>query len=105
MTALDAQVKATALVAYKAVIDHALDNGLEAPLSIDLHEQFIAVWVSASDADAWVASIAVDDEHTHESPLADREIVHLNGRTPLLGIKVQLRFSRVVTPAPLWAVS
>lgn len=93
MTALDAQVRATGLLAYKAVIDHAIDNGLQAPMSIDLTTDALNIWVTGN-ATKWVDSIHVDDEHTLPGLVNGREIVYVTGRLPLLGIRVQLRYSR-----------
>ena len=95
MTALDAKVRATGLIAYRAVIDHAVENGLAAPIEISLDDRGLRVWITSTDADKWVDSIHVDREET-PSRFDDREVVHVTGRTPLLGIKVELRFSRPV---------
>lgn len=106
MTALDTQVRITGLISYKALIDHALDNGLAAPLSIDIDRtDGLRTWVAASDAAKWVDSIHVDTEDTKDGAIGGREIVHVDGRLPLLGIKVQLRYSRRVAPAALRAVT
>ena len=104
MTALDAQVKATGLIAYKALIDHAIENGLHAPSSVDLRDDAVNVWISG-DAAKWVDSIHVDDTATHDGIAFGREIVHVTGRLPLLGVKVQLRYSRRVATPALRAVS
>lgn len=100
-----AQVKATGLIAYKALVDHAIDNGLQCPLSIDLHDEYVKVWLSNEASSRWVESIHVDDEQTRDGVVEDREIVAVTGRLPLLGIKVQLRFSRVAVPSGLRAVT
>lgn len=104
MTALDAQVRATGLIAYQAVVCHAIENGLQAPSSIDLNDEYVKVWLSYSGAGKWVDSIHVDDTTRHDTAVEGREIVRVTGRTPLLGVRVQLRFSRPVAAAPLWAV-
>jgi len=99
VTALDAKVRATGLIAYKALIDHAIENGLQAPSSIDIRHDALGVWING-DATKWVDSIHVDTTTTADGIAFGREIVHVDGRLPLLGIKVQLRFSRrVATPA------
>lgn len=103
MTALDAQVKATGLIAYKAVVDHAIDNGLQCPASLDLDDQYVKVWVTG-DITKWVDSIHVDAKHTRDGVTPGREIVYVAGRLPLLGVKVQLRYSRIVVPTTLRAV-
>lgn len=104
MTALNAQARATGLVAYKALIDHAIENGLQAPTSMDLREDALNVWISG-DASKWVDSIHVDDTSTHDGAAFGRQIVHVTGRLPLLGVKVQLRYSRRIAPAGLRAVT
>lgn len=99
------QVKATGLIAYKALVDHALENALAAPLSVDLSDDALRVWVSAANAPGWVDSIYVDREYTTDTVTVGREIVYVEGRLPLLGVKVQLRFSRRAAPALLRAVT
>lgn len=99
MTALDAQVKATGLISYKAVVDHAIENGLQPPSSIELRDDAVRIWVSG-DAGKWVDSIHVDGEHAREGNAEGRELVYVDGRLPLLGVKVRLTFSRrVAVPA------
>ena len=96
MTALDARVRATGLVAYKALIDHAVENGLPAPTTIVLTNNAIEAWIPQHAATRWLASIHVDTETARPSSLEGREIVTVAGRLPLLGIKVLVKFSRPV---------
>lgn len=93
MTGLDAKVRATALVAYKAAVDHAVENGLPAPESIDLGPHSLRIWITQG-VEQWTASIHVDAETVVPCMTAGREIVYIDGRLPLLGIKVQLRYSQ-----------
>lgn len=97
MTAVDAKVRATASVGYKAVVDHFIEHGLPAPESIELTGDGMRVWVIFG-RQQWVDSIHVD--HTEATTLrgTDRERVRVTGHLPgLLGlIKVELRYSRPV---------
>lgn len=106
MTALDAPVRATAAVGYKAVVDHFVEHGLPAPESIELTGDGMRVWLIFG-RQPWVDSIHVDDEATTPIRGTDRERVHVTGRLPgLLGqVKVELRFSRSVDAVQLQAVT
>ena len=105
MTALDAKVRATGLISYKAVVDHAIENGLQPPSSIELRDDAVRIWVTGNP-DKWVDSIHVDGEHARDGVVEGRELVYVDGRLPLLGVKVRLTFSRrVATAAVLRAVT
>lgn len=106
MTALDARIRATASVGYKAVVDHFVEHGLPAPESIELTGDGMRVWIIFG-RQQWVDSIHVDDEKATPIGGTDRERVHVTGRLPgLLGqVKVELRFSRSVDVPQLQAVS
>lgn len=106
MTALDAQVRATASVGYKAVVDHFIEHGLPAPESIELTGDGMRVWLIFG-RQQWVDSIHVDNEVATRIAGTDRERVHVTGRLPgLLGqVKVELRFSRSTSVTQLQAVS
>lgn len=103
MTALDEKVRATGLLAFKAVIDHAVEHGLPAPDSIELDDRFVRVRIIPPTAAAeWletfdVTSISID-------PVTrDRERVHVVGTLPgLLGkVKIEVRWSRPATGQPI----
>lgn len=100
MTALDGKVRAraTALVGYKAVVDHAIEHGLPAPESIELTDTHLRIWLLQGGGQ-WVESIHIDQTVTEPVPGWDRERIYITGRLPLLGIKVQLRFSRPAVAA------
>lgn len=93
MTTLDAQVRATALCGYKAVVDHAIEHGLPAPESIELGHTHLKVWL-VEGGQAWVETIHVDHTVTRPVVASDRERVYVTGRLPLLGFRVEVRFSR-----------
>lgn len=92
------QVPQMGLLGKKAVIDHAIEHGLTDPEEIGRGDTFVRIWLTGTveESDAWVETIHVDD--TVVEPLAgDRERVRINGRLPLLGIRVEIRFSRPAT--------
>lgn len=86
------------LLGKKAVIDHAIEHGLSDINELGAGDTVVRIWLTGTveESDAWVETIHVDD--TVVEPLAnDRERVRVTGRLPLLGIRVEIRFSR---PAP-----
>lgn len=99
MTGLDTRVPGMGLLAMLEVCNHALTGGLSDPKSMDLGDDRIAVWVDLEGADQWMESIHIDAEYTRPTTSDDRELVYIDGRTPLQGIKIQLRFSRPVVQA------
>ncbi|WP_224279068.1 hypothetical protein [Nocardioides lacusdianchii] len=83
------------LLGKKAVIDHAIEHGLSDPEEIGHGDRCVRVWLTGTveESDAWVDTIHVDD--TVVEPLRrGRERVRVTGRLPLLGIRVEIRFSR-----------
>lgn len=86
------------LLGKKAVIDHAIEHGLTDINELGAGDTAVRIWLTGTveESDAWVESIHVDD--TAVEPLAnDRERVRVTGRLPLLGIRVEIRFSRPST--------
>ena len=106
MTALDKQVRATASVGYKAVVDHFIEHGLAAPESIELRDGGMRVWLIFGKQE-WLDTIHVDDEVVVPVKGTDLERVHATGRLPgLLGqVKVELRYTRRAEATVLQAVS
>lgn len=103
MTALDAQVRATGLVNFKAVVDHAIEHGLPAPASIELTTRAIRVWLT-DGKEEWGQSIHVDHVDTRPSPFPDRVIVYIDGRLPFMNLAIQLCFAREQLGSPLRVV-
>lgn len=87
------QVRATGLVSYKAVVDHAIEHGLPAPATIELTDRFIRVWLTAGK-EAWGESIHVDTIDTRPSPIPDRVMVYVDGRLPFMNLRIQLGFAQ-----------
>lgn len=83
------------LLGMKVVVDHAIEHGLTDPEEIGAGDTFVRVWLTGTvdEADAWVDTIHVDDTVVEPLP-SGRERVRVTGRLPLLGIRVELRFSR-----------
>jgi hypothetical protein len=89
------QVPEMGLLGKKAVIDHAIEHGLTDPEEIGRGDTFVRIWLTGpvEESDAWVETIHVD--HTIVERLTSgRERVRVTGRLPLLGIRVEIRFSR-----------
>jgi hypothetical protein len=93
MTALDSQIRATGLVNFKAVVDHAIEHGLPAPSTIELTDRAIRVWL-VDGKEQWGESIHVDQVDTRPSVLDDRVLVYADGRLPFMNLRIQLAFSR-----------
>jgi hypothetical protein len=89
------QVAMMGLLGKKAVIDHAIEHGLTDPEEIGSGDTFVRVWLTGTveESDAWVETIHVDNTVVEPLP-RNRERVRVTGRLPLLGIRVELRFSR-----------
>ncbi|HEY0889332.1 MAG TPA: hypothetical protein VGE38_06965 [Nocardioides sp.] len=106
MTALDAPVRATAAVGYKAVVDHFVEHGLPAPESIELRDGGMRVWLIFGKNE-WLDTLHVDDEVVVPIVGTDLERVHASGRLPgLLGqVKVELRYTRRAEMPAMQAVS
>lgn len=106
MTALDAKVRATGLIAQQAYVDHAIENGLQPAGSISTHDDGLRLYING-DSTKWVESIHVEQEYTKEAVSDDREMYHVIGLLPakFFGVRVHLVFSRVATPAVLRAVT
>jgi hypothetical protein len=92
------QVAMMGLLGKKAVIDHAIEHGLTDPNEIGAGEDHVRVWLTGTveESDAWVETIHVDDTVVEPLP-RDRERVRVTGRLPLLGIRVEIRYSRPAT--------
>lgn len=83
------------VIAHKAWVDHMVDNGLAAPTAVTLDRPGgLRLWISPPDAAKWVDSIAVDDEREIPGVVPDYVHVHVDGRLPLLGHRVELHFIR-----------
>ncbi len=96
MTALDSrreQVRATGLVYFKAVVDHAVEHGLAAPGSIDLTDDAVKVWL-VDGKEQWGETITIDDVDVRPSPIPDRVIVYITGRLPFMNLPVVLAFAQ-----------
>ncbi len=87
------QVRATGLVYFKAVVDHALEHGLPAPATIELTDNAVKVWL-VDGKDQWGESITVDDLDVRPSPIPDRVIVYVTGRLPFMNLPIVLSFAR-----------
>lgn len=83
------------LLGKKAVIDHAIEHGLVDPEEIGRGDTFVRIWLTGTvqESDAWVDTIHVDNILV-EPLTGGRERIRVTGRLPLLGIRVEIRFSR-----------
>jgi hypothetical protein len=92
------QVAMMGLLGKKAVIDHAIEHGLTDPKELGSDDAFVRLWLTGTveESDAWVETIHVDNTVVEPLP-RNRERVRVTGRLPLLGIRVELRFSRPTT--------
>lgn len=86
------------LLGKKAVIDHAIEHGLTDINELGAGDDHVRIWLTGTveESDAWVETIHVDDTVVEPLP-RDRERVRVTGRLPLLGIRVEIRFSRPAT--------
>ncbi len=97
------QIQATGLVYFKAVVDHAIEHGLTAPITLELTDRAIRVWVR-DGKEQWGESIHIDSLDTRPSPIPDRIIVHINGRLPFMNLPIQLVFAQDQKGAQLTVV-
>lgn len=99
MTAIGAQVRATGLVYFKAVVDHAIEHGLPAPGSIDLTDTAVKVWL-VEGKEQWGETITVEDTDVRPSPIPSRVIVYVTGRLPFMNLPIVLAFAQEQQFAP-----
>lgn len=94
--------------AMRAVAAHIFDNDLPVPMTIDFDDLLdeVTIHVSRDAAEAWVASLAIDQvEEKPYTTSARRAVVHVHrhGRLPDTGVRVDLltihRAGLAVVPA------
>lgn len=88
------------LLGKKAVIDHAIEHGLTDINELGADDHAVRIWLTGTveESDAWVDTIHVDNTVVEPLPTG-RERVRVTGRLPLLGIRVEIRFSRPAATA------
>lgn len=88
-------------VALLDLAHHVADHKLPAPLTVDLiQSERVLLWVDTFGCERWVDSIHVDADGS--TPTENPRYVwrQVDGRLPVLGIKVRLRFLQAIAPAP-----
>ena len=93
------QIRAAGLVYYKAVVDHAVEHGLAAPMTIDLTDTAVKVWLTEGQ-EQWGETITVDDVDVRPSPVKDRVIVYVRGRLPFMNLPIVLAFAQEQLGSP-----
>lgn len=93
------QIRATGLVYFKAVVDHAVEHGLPAPATIDLTDTAIKVWL-VEGKEQWGETITAEDIDVRPSPIPDRVIVYIRGRLPFMNLPIVLAFAAEQQFAP-----